>query len=154
MYSRTSFNFRGAKNVQNWGKKGVFLVILTNLERTWTRMQKRVYQESIFIPEKYVFRVCFQSPFTRMISSGGTRIFCGGIEGEKWDSEGANIQKICRKWLILAIFFFWRGGGGASEGKQNLRLRGGNVPMPPWYRHWWYPAWDTSAPRSQSWYMI
>ena len=34
MYARTSFNFRGAKNVQNWGEKGVFLVILTNLERT------------------------------------------------------------------------------------------------------------------------
>ena len=34
MYARTSFNFRGAKNVQNWGKKGVFLVMLTNLERT------------------------------------------------------------------------------------------------------------------------
>ena len=42
MYAHTSFNFRGAKNVQNWGKKCVFLVILTNLERTWRRMQKRV----------------------------------------------------------------------------------------------------------------
>ena len=64
-----------------------------------------------------------QGPFTRMISSGGTRIFCGGIEGAKCDSEGANIQKNCPKWLILAIFSS-NGGGGASEGKQNLRLRG------------------------------
>ena len=32
-------------------------------------MQKNVYLGSIFIPEKYVFRVCFESPFTRMISS-------------------------------------------------------------------------------------
>ena len=30
---------------------------------------KNTYLESIFIPEKYVFRVCFESPLTRMISS-------------------------------------------------------------------------------------
>ena len=30
---------------------------------------KNTYLGSIFIPEKYVFRVCFESPFTRMISS-------------------------------------------------------------------------------------
>ena len=30
---------------------------------------KNTYLESVFIPEKYVFRVCFESPFTRMISS-------------------------------------------------------------------------------------
>ena len=30
---------------------------------------KNVYLRSIFIPEKYVFRVCFEGPFTRMISS-------------------------------------------------------------------------------------
>ena len=30
---------------------------------------KNAYLGSIFIPEKYVFRVCFESPFTRMISS-------------------------------------------------------------------------------------
>ena len=30
---------------------------------------KNAYLGSIFIPEKYVFRVCFDSPFTRMISS-------------------------------------------------------------------------------------
>ena len=33
------------------------------------RMQKRVFIVSIFIPEKYMFRVCFESPFTRMISN-------------------------------------------------------------------------------------
>ena len=31
-------------------------------------MQKRVFR-SIFIPEKYVFKVCFESRFTRMVSS-------------------------------------------------------------------------------------
>ena len=31
--------------------------------------RKNVYLGFIFIPEKYVFRVCFESPFTRMISS-------------------------------------------------------------------------------------
>ena len=30
---------------------------------------KNAYLGSIFTPEKYVFRVCFESPFTRMISS-------------------------------------------------------------------------------------
>ena len=30
---------------------------------------KNTYLGSIFIPEIYVFRVCFESPFTRMISS-------------------------------------------------------------------------------------
>ena len=30
---------------------------------------KNAYSGSVFIPEKYVFRVCFKSPFTRMISS-------------------------------------------------------------------------------------
>ena len=30
---------------------------------------KNTYLGSIFIHEKYVFRVCFESPFTRMISS-------------------------------------------------------------------------------------
>ena len=30
---------------------------------------KNAYLGSIFIPEKCVFRACFESPFTRMISS-------------------------------------------------------------------------------------
>ena len=30
---------------------------------------QNAYLGSIFIPEKYVLRVCFESPFTRMISS-------------------------------------------------------------------------------------
>ena len=30
---------------------------------------KNPYLGSIFTPENYVFRVCFESPFTRMISS-------------------------------------------------------------------------------------
>ena len=29
---------------------------------------KNAYLGSIFIPEKYAFRVCFENPFTRMIS--------------------------------------------------------------------------------------
>ena len=54
--------------MQNWEKKGVFLVI----DKFWKRhdgqikkkrIQKRVglYLGSFFIPEKYVFRVCFES---------------------------------------------------------------------------------------------
>ena len=72
MYARTSF--RGAKNVQNWGNKGVFLVILTNFWKEHdVQINKKTHAKthlgSIFIPEKYVLRVCFESPFTRMISS-------------------------------------------------------------------------------------
>ena len=49
---------QGEKKVCFWPG---FLVTLTNLGSMQTR--------SIFIPEKYVFRVCLESPFTRMISS-------------------------------------------------------------------------------------
>ena len=50
------------------------LVILTNFGKAMTdkflkNSCKNAYLGSIFIPEKYVFRVCFESPFTRMISS-------------------------------------------------------------------------------------
>ena len=70
MYARTSF--RGAKTCKI-GKKGVF----GHTDKFWnghdaqikTNTCKNVYLGSIFIPEKYVFRVCFESPFTRMISS-------------------------------------------------------------------------------------
>ena len=58
------------------GKKGVFLVILTTfgkdeMDKLRNMLAKtcRPYVEFIFIPEKYVLRVCFESLFTRMISS-------------------------------------------------------------------------------------
>ena len=70
MYALTLF---GVQNVQNWKKGYVF----GHIDKFWKghdaqiknlkRIQKRV--ESIFIPEKYVFRMCLESPFTRMISS-------------------------------------------------------------------------------------
>ena len=71
MYARTSF--RGAKTCKI-GKKGMFLVILTTFGKDMTHKlrkshEKSAYLGSIFIPEKYVFRVCFESPFTRMVSS-------------------------------------------------------------------------------------
>ena len=68
MYGRTSF--RGAKTYKI-GKKGVFLIILTNLEKdmmkNWEkRMQKRVFRVYF---HTWKIWVCFKSPFTRMISS-------------------------------------------------------------------------------------
>ena len=67
MYARTSF--RGAKTCKI-GKKGMFFVILTNFGMDIKKNAcKNAYFGSIFIPEKYVFRVCFESPFTQMISS-------------------------------------------------------------------------------------
>ena len=67
MHARTLL--RGAKTCKI-GKKGMFLVIMTNFGKDMMHkcMQKcvlRVYSH----PEKYVFRVCFESPFMRMISN-------------------------------------------------------------------------------------
>ena len=71
MYVRTSF--RGAKTCRI-GKKGVFLVMVTNFEKDINGQIKKnacknAYLGSIFIPEKYVLRMCFENPFTSMISS-------------------------------------------------------------------------------------
>ena len=50
--------------MQNWGKKSMFLVILTNFGKDMIHKLRKSVQKtrilgSIFIPEKYVFRVCF-----------------------------------------------------------------------------------------------
>ena len=52
----------------------MFLIILTDFGMDTTlklrkNACKNAYLGVIFIPEKYVFRVCFESPFTRMISN-------------------------------------------------------------------------------------
>ena len=65
MYARTSF--RGAKMCKI-GKKGVFF---GHIDKFWKGHDgqikkntcKNTYLGSIFIHEKYVFRVCFESPF-------------------------------------------------------------------------------------------
>ena len=46
-----------------------------------------MYLGSIFIPEKYVFRVCFENPFTRMIFSPKYKCPQGKKEGWK-EEEG------------------------------------------------------------------
>ena len=71
MYARTSF--RGAKTSKFW-KKGVFFGYG---HKFWKKRRRQIkkktckiaYLGSIFIRGKYVLRVCFESPFTRMISS-------------------------------------------------------------------------------------
>ena len=71
VYACTSF--RGAKTCKIWKKWCVF----GHSDKFWKGHDgqiekntcKNAYLGSIFIPEKYVFRVCFESPFTRMISS-------------------------------------------------------------------------------------
>ena len=59
--------------MQNWKKGYVFGHIDKFLNRHDAQIKKNAsknaYLGSIFIPEKYVFRVCFENPFTRMISS-------------------------------------------------------------------------------------
>ena len=59
--------------MQNW-KKGYVFGHMTNFGKDMTDKIKKnacknAYLGSIFIPEKYVFRVCSESPFTRMISN-------------------------------------------------------------------------------------
>ena len=72
MYARTSF--RGAKTRKIGKKKWYVFGHMTNFGKNMTdKLKKNAYKNaylgSIFIPEKYVFRVCFESPFTRMISN-------------------------------------------------------------------------------------
>ena len=71
MYARTSY--RGAKTCKIGKKMVCFWSYWQILERKSTQIKKNVcknaYLGSIFIPEKYVFGVCSESPFTRMISS-------------------------------------------------------------------------------------
>ena len=70
MYARLSF--RGAKTGKI-GKKGY---VFGQIDKFWkgrdTQIKKNACKNanlgSIFIPEKYVFRVCIESRFTRMIS--------------------------------------------------------------------------------------
>ena len=71
MYARTSF--RGAKSCKI-GRKGC---VFGHTDKFWKGHDgqikknacKNEYLGYIFIPEKYMFRVCFESPFMRMISS-------------------------------------------------------------------------------------
>ena len=59
--------------MQNWKKGCVF----GHIDKFWKGHDGQIkkntcrntYLGFIFMPEKYVFRVCFETPFTRMISS-------------------------------------------------------------------------------------
>ena len=74
-YARTSCTvFRGAKTNKTRKKKRC---AFGHIDKLWKGHDgqikkntcKNTYLGSIFIPEKHMFRVCFESPFTRMISS-------------------------------------------------------------------------------------
>ena len=71
MYART---FLGVQKRAKLGKKGYVFGHMTNFGKNMTdKLKKNAYKKaylgSIFISEKYVFRVCFESPFTRIISN-------------------------------------------------------------------------------------
>ena len=76
MYARTSF--RGAKMCKIRKKGCVF----GHIDKFWKGHDRQIkknacknaYLGSIFTPEKYVFRVCFESPFTRMIIQPETQV--------------------------------------------------------------------------------
>ena len=67
----TRTSFRGAKTCKI-GKKCVFLVLVTKFGKDMTdkiiitKTHAKTRKGSIFIPEKYVFRGCFESHFTRI----------------------------------------------------------------------------------------
>ena len=97
------------------GKMVCFWSYWQILERTCTQIKKNVCQNaylgSIFIPEKYALRVCFESPFTRMISSlkykcaPPPRIIPKGCFSKKSLSKRSlfrNLQFYINMWL------FWR----------------------------------------------
>ena len=71
MYARTLYRVQKRAKLK---KKSMFL---GRIDQFWKghdgqikkNSRKNAYLGSIFIPEKYVFRVCFESPFMSMISS-------------------------------------------------------------------------------------
>ena len=67
--------------MQNWKKRCFF----GHIDRFWIGHDGQIKKNacknalgSIFTPEKYMFRVCFESPFTGMISSLKYKCLPGG----------------------------------------------------------------------------
>ena len=79
-----------------------------------------------YFPRNFLFE---KKVWFLILASGGTRnfFFCGGHRGGKMWFWGGKKSKICRKWLILAIFFFWLGGKWGAEPPTGGHL----PPMPP-----------------------
>ena len=76
LYTRTSF--RGAKTCKI-GKKGVFFGHIDKFGKEYDGQIKKnacknAYLGSIFIPEKYVIRVLFVSPWTSLIPPLAIRV--------------------------------------------------------------------------------
>ena len=68
-------------------------------------MQKHVFR--VFIPEKYVFiRVCFESPFTRMISN----------LKYKWPPGGTHLRNCVMQKGALKMF-------NPQRGKKNTKFK-------------------------------
>ena len=94
LYARTSF--RGAKMCKI-GKKGVFF---GHIDKFWKEHERQIknnacknaYLGSFFIPEKYVIRVLFVSPWTSLIPPLAIRVAPRGpgVESDAdttWDSN-------------------------------------------------------------------
>ena len=104
--------------MQNWKKGYVFGHIDIFWKGHDTQIKKNAcknaYLGSIFIPEKYVFRVCFESPFTRMIS-GLKYKWPPGMKGDFTVRRmgGGDIQNVtasmCRDKTILINFILRHG---------------------------------------------
>ena len=89
---------KGCKNVQNWGGGGK--CVLGHSDKFCNRQDGQIknnpcrnaYLGFIFISEICVFRVYFESPFTRMISS--LKYKCPRIQPVEYNNTSNRIPKI------------------------------------------------------------
>ena len=56
---------------------------------------------------------------THTCSVAATEIFCGGIEGEKCDSERAKYKNLLKMLILVIHFFLLMGGAEPLMGGQN-----------------------------------
>ena len=119
--------------MQNWGKKGCVFGHIDKFGKDMkTKLRKthaRTHIKGLFSYLKNMRVGCVlkaQSPFTGMISSGGTRIFVvGASRGQNAILRG-QIFKNLPQMAYFGHFFFWWGEWGEAEPQT-----AGNVPMPP-----------------------
>ena len=106
MYVRTSF--RGAKTCKI-RKKGVFLVKLANFGKDMTDKLRKTHAKHVFRvffhAQKICVRVCFESPFTRMISS--LKYKCPPPPPEFYVTYVMHSMQHNREQIALSYFEVW-----------------------------------------------
>ena len=129
MYARTSF--RGAKTWKIGKKKGW---VFGHIDKFWKghdgqikKKNAKKYLGSIFIPEKYVFRVCFESLLRGWYPAWNA----SGPRGQNTILRG-QISKHLPKMADFGHFFLLT-GGGASGGRASywVQIWAPNTPLMP-----------------------